>query len=41
MKCLNKNKEDRYSSMEELIDELEEFMENKATLFDDEESPKD
>lgn len=41
MKCLNKNKEDRYSSMEDLIDELEEFMENKATLFDDEESPKD
>ncbi|OPY23844.1 MAG: serine/threonine-protein kinase [Methanobacterium sp. PtaU1.Bin097] len=41
MKCLNKNKEDRYSSMEELIKDLKEFMENETALFGDEENPEE
>jgi serine/threonine protein kinase len=40
MKCLNKNKEDRYASMEELIEDLKEFMGNESVLFDDEENSK-
>lgn len=35
MKCLNKNKEDRYSSMEELIEALDEFIANETILYDD------
>lgn len=35
MKCLNKNKEDRFSSMGELIEALNEFIANETRLFDD------
>jgi serine/threonine protein kinase len=34
MKCLNKNKEDRYSSMTELIEELDEFIASETILLD-------
>ena len=36
MKCLSKNKEDRYSTMGELIEELEEFIADETILFDKE-----
>jgi hypothetical protein len=36
MKCLNKNKEDRYSNMKELIEALEEFIASETILIDDE-----
>ncbi|MEN6592346.1 MAG: DUF4350 domain-containing protein [Methanobacterium sp.] len=36
MKCLNKNKEDRYSSMGELIEALEDFITNETVQFDEE-----
>ena len=36
MKCLNKNKEDRYSSMEELIEALDDFIANETILFNEE-----
>lgn len=41
MKCLSKNKEDRYSTMGELIEELEEFIGNETILFnkDDRDQP--
>lgn len=35
MKCLSKNKEDRFSSMEELIEALDEFIANETILFGD------
>lgn len=35
MKCLNKNKEDRYSSMEELIEALDDFIANETILFNE------
>lgn len=35
MKCLNKNKEDRFSSMGELIEALDDFIANETILFDD------
>lgn len=35
MKCLNKNKEERFSSMEELIEALDDFIANETILFDD------
>lgn len=34
MKCLNKNKEDRFSSMGELIEALDDFIANETVLFD-------
>jgi len=35
MKCLNKNKDDRYSSMDELLDQLEKYRPaDETTLFD-------
>jgi eukaryotic-like serine/threonine-protein kinase len=34
MKCLSKNKDDRYSTMGELIEELEDFIANETVLFD-------
>lgn len=38
MKCLNKNKEERYSSMGELISELEKYKpSDETTLFEDDE----
>jgi serine/threonine protein kinase len=37
MKCLNKNKDKRYSSMEELLQELEKYRPpDETVLFDDE-----
>lgn len=39
MKCLSKSKEDRYSSMGELIEELEDFIANETVLF--KEKPKE
>lgn len=41
MKCLNKAKDERYSSMDELIEELEDFIANETVLFDDNDNPKD
>ena len=35
MKCLSKNKDDRFSSMGELIEALEDFIANETVLFDD------
>ncbi len=35
MKCLSKNKEDRYSSMTELIEALDDFIANETILYDD------
>jgi hypothetical protein len=34
MKCLSKNKEDRYSNMEELIEALDDFIANETIIFD-------
>jgi eukaryotic-like serine/threonine-protein kinase len=33
MKCLNKNKEERYSSMKELLEDLEKYHENDETIL--------
>lgn len=35
MKCLSKNKEDRFSSMDDLIEALDDFIASETILFDD------
>lgn len=41
MKCLSKSKDERYSSMGELIEALEDFIANETVLFDNNENTKD
>lgn len=41
MKCLNKAKDERYSSMGELIEEIEDFIANETVLFEDNDNSND